>query len=561
MTAYRCLAVAALLALAACGGATDPPPPPPPPPPSSCSAPTAVSLAPGQHTVQGATSGGGCFRFPSAPAEAEYLVGIVSGGATVSSGGTFGPYFVRVGSPASASASASAPVGAAPLQALEPGFPERFHAGLRASEARLAARPGARPPAVRAAPALAPPPTLGSERRFSVCKNLSCTAFDSVDAVAKFVGTKAAVYIDKIVPTADSLTQADFDDLGRAFDLYHYPIGSNAFGAESDLDANGVIIILLTDAVNTLTPDCTNGRVLGFFWGGDLLTVAGSNRGEIFYGMVPAPATPQCTAASRKQTVDRLKPTMLHELQHMISYNQHVLARSGPSEQFWLNEALSHYAEELGGRLIPNAECPGFSSCRSQYTSGNLFNAYDYLRDTEANFLVFPSSSSGTLKERGSGWLFLSWLADQFGTDATGSNLTRALVGTNLTGAANVQAATGQAFAPLVADWFLGVYVDDLAGFTPASRRLTYSNWGFRAVFLANCCTPNAPFEKAWPVDAPLITGTFTWSGTLRGGSGKHFRVLVGPGGSPLDLQLSRNSTGQALDAALDARVAIVRLR
>jgi hypothetical protein len=134
-------------------------------------------------------------------------------------------------------------------------------------------------------------------------------------------------------------------------------------------------------------------------------------------------------------------------------------------------------------------------------------------------------------------------------------------VGTNLTGAANVQAATGQAFAPLVADWFLGVYVDDLAGFTPASRRLTYSNWGFRAVFLANCCTPNAPFEKAWPVDAPLITGTFTWSGTLRGGSGKHFRVLVGPGGSPLDLQLSRNSTGQALDAALDARVAIVRLR
>ena len=114
----------------------------------------------------------------------------------------------------------------------------------------------------------------------------------------------------------------------------------------------------------------------------------------------------------------------------------------------WLNEALSHFAEELGGRLIPATECvPTFTSCRSQYTSGDIFNSYDYLRNTEAEFVVFPTSSTGTLPERGAVWLFLRWTLDQFATDTIlGTDLTRRLVGTSLTGIANLTAATGGSF-------------------------------------------------------------------------------------------------------------------
>jgi hypothetical protein len=223
-----------------------------------------------------------------------------------------------------------------------------------------------------------------------------------VTAVARSVGTKVAIYLDKTVPTADSLRQEDLDELARTFDTYHHPIDVAAFGSESDLDANGVVVVLLTDAVNALTPNCSNGRILGYFWGGDMLNVTGSNHAEVFYAMVPAPNSGSCTGATRKNTVDRLKPTLIHEFQHMISFNQHALVRGGPSEVTWLNEGLSHFAEELAGDStnIPNSECVGFTSCLSQYASGDLLNAWDYLSDTRRISGV-PSGSTGTLEERG----------------------------------------------------------------------------------------------------------------------------------------------------------------
>ncbi|MEZ4457291.1 MAG: hypothetical protein R2882_12210 [Gemmatimonadales bacterium] len=111
-------------------------------------------------------------------------------------------------------------------------------------------------------------------------------------ATARYVGTKAAIYMDNTVPTNDTLLAADYADLGQTFDQYHYPIDSAAFGSESDLDNNQRIVILMTDAVNSLTPDCTNGRILGYFFGLDLITTgtqsANSNKGEVFYTFVPS---------------------------------------------------------------------------------------------------------------------------------------------------------------------------------------------------------------------------------------------------------------------------------
>jgi hypothetical protein len=280
--------------------------------------------------------------------------------------------------------------------------------------------------------------------------------------------------------------------------------------------------------------------------------------------MVPAPATSTCTAASRKQVVDRIKPTLIHEFQHMINFNQHVLVRSGSSETTWLNEALSHLSEELAGKLIPNTECVGFTSCRSQYSSGNLFNAWDYLEDTEATFLIAPNKSNGTLEERGAGWLFLRWLTDQFGTDSLGSNVTRGLVQTSQTGAQAVTTVTSTEFPVLVGEWMLATYVDDMAGFTPGSSRITYTTWGFRKVFQDNCCTSGAPFSRAFPtIPVPINSASFPFvrTGTLRGGSGKHFSVTLGEGSQGVDLLLARESGGPVIDPSLAARLAVVRLR
>jgi hypothetical protein len=332
-----------------------------------------------------------------------------------------------------------------------------------------------------------------------------------------------------------------------------------------------VVDILMTNAVNDLTPDCTNGRVIGYFYGGDLLPGPNSNRAEVFYTLVPAPATPKCMAISRRATLNNLKPTLIHEFQHMISFNQHVLVRGGNSEEGWLNEALSHFAEELGGRLVPNSECPNppYPSCRSQYTSGDIINAYNYLKNSEAYFMVYGSQSSGTLEERGADWLFLRWTLDHFSGDSVTSILatptTRALVATSLTGKANIEAVTGGNFSTMIAEYLLAAYLDDGTDLPEEpTGLLRFTTWGLRAIFVNNCCNP-PDNTKIFPIPFPIVPDQagagYSRLGTLRGGSGRHFLVTQAANGAAIDIQVLKDSTGAALGAALVPRYGVVRIR
>jgi hypothetical protein len=434
---------------------------------------------------------------------------------------------------------------------------------LRRREQELVAEPAARIAPTAGAPVTAPP-VVGDIKDFKACGNLTCTTFITVNATARYVGTHVAIFIDNTVPTNDPLQDADFAELGVAFDTHHYPIDTTAFGRESDIDGNGLIEILMTDAVNALTPDCSKGRVLGFFFGGDLLNNANSNHGEIFYTLVPAPASGTCSAISRRTAVDNTKPTLIHEFQHMISFNQHTLVRGGNAEEVWLNEALSHFAEELGGRLIPSAECmPAFPSCRSQYTSGNIFNAYDFLKDTEADFVVFPTSSTGTLPERGGAWLFLRWTLDQFGApdpNFLATEVTRALVQTQLTGATNLTAVTGGNFSTMIPEWMMASYLDDGPDLPDEpSGRLQYKSWGLRAIW-TDPRNQGPNLFNGFPLVPDVIGGSYSHSGTLKAGSGRHFLVVQAAQGAGVDLQVLKNTTGAQLDAALLGRFGIVRI-
>jgi hypothetical protein len=505
---------------------------------------------------------------------------LVSTNGTRSSSGIQGPFLFRAGRPSPSPG--PAPVAQVPsLQREGPAalvqgddLPWRrspaasgFDATLREKERTLLSDPRYQRP-VRIAPervsAVAPP--QGEVRTFKACSTLQCNAFTSVTATARYIGTNVAVYLDNNAPTADPLTDADLAELGSAFDRFHYPIDTTAFGRESDIDGNGVVIILMTKAVNDLTPDCKDGRVVGFFYGGDLLTGPNSNRGEIFYTLVPAPATSGCTAVSRRAALNNLKPTLIHEFQHMISFNQHSLVRSGLSEDVWLNEALSHFAEELGGRLVPNAECTaaGFASCRSQYTSGDLLNGYEYLKSPGARYLVFPNSGQGTLAERGSGWLFLRWVLDQFAADSIlGTNLTRALDNTSNTGVANLQAVTGSSFSTLVPQWLMATYLDDGPDLpVEPSGRLRYKSWGLREVWTnpSNAQLFPAGFPIA-PTPISASSGITSKSDTLRAGSGYYFLLSQPADATGLDLHVVANGTGAALDPGLMARFGVVRIR
>ena len=524
--------------------------PDPIPPGVDCPSSTPVVLSAGESVMLNATANSGCIEIPAAGGSgARHLIVAYSGSGTETQDGVIGPFAFSSQSVASA-APPAAVAGLATIVAANEAH--RFHLGLREQEQELSSDPSKRAD-LAAARIHRPPPVVGTQDTFKVCADTSCNTFVNVGATAKFVGPRGAIFMDNTVPSG-GLTQADIDSLGALFDgpsPNMFEIDTMAFGSPSDLDGNSVVIVLLTDAVNDLSGTCSDGSIiLGYFFGLDLVSDPNSNNGEVFYGLVPDPTASSC-AASKDFVFENLPPVLIHELQHMISFNQHVLVRGGTSEQTWLNEALSHFAEELGGRQIPDARCPGFASCLDQFGIGNLTNGFDYLTNPQTAFLVYPRSSFGSLRERGASWLFLRWLVDHEAQDTLlGTDLTRALVLTSARGSANVVGVTGQAFDQLVGHWQMANFTERLGGFTDATGRLRYRTWDLEAKFNS--------LGASYPLSPDSITtGAFASTGFLRGGSGKHVLVVQGSNDQPVLLQLKGDNTF----SSLLPRFAVVRIQ
>lgn len=513
-----------------------------------CTTTTPVNLAVGESVILDATVAKGCIRLPAADAGgAEHLMVAYSGSGQIKNNGVSGPF--ALGGRAVATPAPPVPVAAfSRAQAQDPAT--RFHDMLRRRESELALEPGRRL-AAPTAPRI--PPVVGDPRTFKVCASVNCNNFVNVAATARFVGPRGAIYLDNTVPP-NGLTQEDIDSLGSLFDGASpniYEIDTTAFGHESDLDGNNVVIVLLTDQVNTLSGSCPGGSIiLGYFFGIDLVSDPNSNGGEVFYGLVPNPAGPNC-AVSKARVFEQLPPVLAHEFQHMISFNQHVLIRGGATEVTWLNEGMSHFAEEIAGRVLPAARCPGFLDCLEQFAEGTLLNSFFYLAEPESFFLVYPASSFGELEERGASWLFVRWLSDHYATDTLlGTDLTRSLIMTSLTGSANVASATGQPFDELVGEWQMANYTEALPGFTGNNGRLRYRTWDLEAAYDA------ATGGAAYPLSPDLVmAGAYAGTGFLLGGSGRHVRVSQAANAGPVDFQLK----GDDKFATLVPRFAIVR--
>jgi hypothetical protein len=526
-------------------------------PPLACSEASTRVLQVGEHQILDPSASGACVRLPAAgPAGAEHLYVALATAGQETSTGVSAPYLLS-GVPVATAAPPELP--APKLSAFQTQLPaETFHSLLRSREKSLASdasRVLFDQGRLRTDEAAAPP-AVGDQRAFNVCSSAACSSFVVASATARSVGQRVAIFVDNAAPSG-GYTDTDLDQVRTLFDQYLYPIDTVAFGRESDVDANGVVIVLLTQRVNALSPDCSStGRIiLGYFFGADLLPPGpnnpGSNKGEVFYGLVPDINNSRCRV-SKEEATSKLPGTFIHEFQHMISYNQHVLVRHGSSEDTWLNEGLSHFAEELGARQVPDDQCVTTSCAAEFLAEGDLLNAFEYLASPEEFFLIEPGNSTGKLEERGANWLFVRWLADHFGGSTVyGTDLTRPLVATNQVGSMNVTDRTGVDFSTLVSEWQLTNYLDDLPGFSPGSSRLSYTSWNFR----------EAAGPGAYPLVPDSTDGTaYGHSGTLRAGSGWHVLVIQPPGAAGVDLRLT-GSGGAALPASILPRIALVRIR
>jgi hypothetical protein len=246
----------------------------------------------------------------------------------------------------------------------------------------------------------------------------------------------------------------------------------------------------------------------------------------------------------------------------MINYGQKVIQRSGEAEDVWLDEGLSGMAEELGGRLVPGDRCVD-GDCLTQFHRNNLSNAYNYLFQQDAAYLIGPPRPPLPLTQYGATWLFVRWLADHFAADSTlGTDLTRALVQTTRTGADNVESATGTTFDRLIGEWQLANYLEDQPDFdgVTTGTRFGYGSWRLRDVFESFNQQDPVRFPRAYPLQPDVLTGgDYLRDGVLRPGSGPH--LLVGQSSAPVDLLLTARDGSTGLPAAAAPRAIVLRLR
>lgn len=326
-----------------------------------------------------------------------------------------------------------------------------------------------------------------SVRTFKVLGNIDGDCVVSTQARLRYEGRHVYLYED--LGVTEKFTETEYAQFGKLFDEVLYPIDTLAFGSPSDVDGNGHIIVLLSQKVNQLTDrkECPT-YIAGYFFGYDLTTGPGSNRAEIFYSVAPDPTAQFSCTHTRAQVRASTPPTFIHELQHMISYHQRVLVRNGRSEVTWLNEGLSHIAEEMGSRYYEDKyPAPAGRTNASQlfpdssqgFITPNFRNAYSYLLDPTSHS-VTTFEGLGTLEERGAAWLFLRWLGDQ-----KGNGIYRSLVQTTRSGIDNVANVAGEPFPALFGAFGIATYTDSIDGVarTSVPTRYRFTSRNTRQVF------------------------------------------------------------------------------
>jgi hypothetical protein len=357
-----------------------------------------------------------------------------------------------------------------------------------------------------------------------------CNNFATIRAVVKAVSQKAQIVLDVNAPT-NGFTATDFTAIATEFDNLIFKTDTAWFGAPTDINRDGRITILYTPEVNKFTPKGSNSYIGGFFWGGDLFTKADytqaglscpqTNEQEIFYLLAADPggafSDPRSTALVRQAT----RGTIAHEFQHMI--NQGIRQFNPLVEEFevdWLNEGLSHFAEEAVGRASR-----GFSDFQPLTSAEVRANVDDYNAFFQQNLARFstwlarPDTSSPIssqadkdLAPRGAAWALLRYTADQF-APSNARAFFRKLVAGPKTGVTNLVQQAGVPFDQINAGWLIANYTDDL-GVTNLDARYSYKSWNIRDA-VAGVANGTYPLRVLTP-GAPVTT-------TAQSGSGVYF--------------------------------------
>jgi hypothetical protein len=246
-------------------------------------------------------------------------------------------------------------------------------------------------------------------RTFSFEKFGGVTSERTITATLISSNNRAVAYIDNALPSSQkNISEANIETMLNAFSASTFDIITNMYGEPSDVDNDGKVVFLFTHLVDEV------GGVAGFYSSGSLFSKEQGGDGNLADMMFISPTRDLASYTS----------LLAHEFQHLISFNQHVLLQKGDSEETWLNEGLSHVAEDLVDGHIDG---------------GNTDLVSEFM-DAPGRYAL-TGDASLNLGIRGAAYLFVQGLMESFGSDVPGR-----LVKSGKVSIANVEDLSGQPF-------------------------------------------------------------------------------------------------------------------
>jgi hypothetical protein len=377
-------------------------------------------------------------------------------------------------------------------------------------------------------------PAVGDLLALNVASD-PCTVADVRTFRVEAVGTLSVVLADTANPLG-GFTSADYGRFAARFDTLVYPLDAGNFGDPSDIDGNGRVAILFTRAVNELTPPNADAFVGGFFHPRDLFprqqssvdVCPTSNEGELFYMLVPDPMGTVNGNQFSLGFVDTLTTGVLtHEFQHLINASRRLYVNTAAQqfEEVWLDEGLSHIAEEL----LYFRES-GYAP-RSRLTSQSIDDTFahwsTWIADDASNFVRFylylldptnnsPIDAGDALETRGATWAFLRVAVDQsFSSDA---GVWQRFGNSTTTGLGTLSLGLQRDPTPLLRDFAV-------ANFAQLSDpRFIHPSWNYADVF------SQLFVARAYPRSVGLLSEGTPVSVSARGGSASYYAFAVDSG-------------------------------
>jgi hypothetical protein len=318
--------------------------------------------------------------------------------------------------------------------------------------------------------------------------------YRAVNATLAYTGSRCLLYVDDD-DQPERFPREVLEEAAKTFDEVVQPKAAAMFGRHRDVDRNGKFTILFSH----LLGDLSGGKV----------SIGGFVRGGDFYRDVDPPYSNQCDMLYLNSSLrpgQHLRTLIAHEYVHAVTFCEHVFGEYlpgevGVDEEGWLNEAVSHLAENMLGGGWSNLD----------------YRVSAYLTAPHRYRLVVPDYfRAGLFRNhgcRGATYLFLRWCVDRYG-----EGVLKELTQSGLSGSENVETACNERFETLFREW---TTVLALQGLAPNENR---SDW-LPSVKVRDrlgdylLAGPRTPF-------LPPTGAAFKMQAT----SFMPFRVAVGPG-------------------------------